>query len=304
MSEPTGAGGGWPTAGVPPSDPATTDAPPPWGTPPADPSGAAPAPAWGGPQAQPAATPAPAAWGTAPAQPGPAPTQDAAHWGVPPAQPAAAPWATQPGAAPGGPVPTARPGTLAGLDPRGWRTTIIAAVLMIGVVGGANLINTAVPLPADPGSDGTQQGGLEQPGPVTPGEAIDVGNGIQVEAPGGWSVTGSSNGQVTLQKGQAVIVVEGGPYGGTTSDLQATIHDSIFEKSQGTAGQPQDITFGPGIDGLAVRYTMVAPDEVDGIYVVGISSGTAVIGIIATPPGLLRQYAGDMDSVLASLVIR
>jgi len=39
-----------------------------------------------------------------------------------------------------------------GLDPRGWRTTLVVAAIMIGTVIGANIVNAAVPLPADPSS--------------------------------------------------------------------------------------------------------------------------------------------------------
>ena len=92
--------------------------------------------------------------------------------------------------APGAAVTTRTGSWLAGLDPRGWRTTIVAGVLMIGTVVTANLVNAAVPLPEEPAAivdplpaipgDGSPPiepapGEAADPGPVGPGAAVGWG---------------------------------------------------------------------------------------------------------------------------------
>jgi hypothetical protein len=159
----------------------------------------------GAPAAPPATAPAPPATAPAPVVAAPAPPAAS------PAPPAGTPpvWGSPTDAPPaaGAPTSTAQVGLatrsgswFAGLDPRGWRTTIVAAVLMFGVVFGVNLVNAAVPLPADPGQldPGSGVPGMPtpgpgqpttppvEPGPVEPGAGVDVGSGVVAYPPAGW----------------------------------------------------------------------------------------------------------------------
>ena len=97
----------------------------------------------------------------------------------------------------------------AGLDPHGWRTTIVAAVLMIGVVFGVNIVNAAVLLLGDPGTvdpgpqlrvgrSGTRESAAagqpvtspNAPGRSQPGTGVGYGSGVVVYPPAGGRSSG------------------------------------------------------------------------------------------------------------------
>ena len=137
------------------------------------------------------------------------------------------------------------PAWFAGLDPRGWRTTIVAAVLMVGTVFGVNLVNAAVPLPSDgtgtvdpgpavPGPirrrPGPADGTAVDPGPVPPGTGLEVGSGVVVYPPDGWTVVGSESGQVVLQKGGGGHpACWASPWTASPLDLASAYRDAFFD---------------------------------------------------------------------------
>jgi hypothetical protein len=305
MSEPN-APQGAPAWGQPP---AAGQPQPAWGQPPA---AGQPQPAWGQPPA--AGQPQPA-WGQPPPAgqpPAAGQPQAGTPWTQPPpGQPAGwqAPQTGQPagwGVAPPGPgalpgqaatsLPTPARSLLAGLDPRGWRVTILAAIIMVGVVGGANVVNGAV---ATPAGGGTAAGG----GPVAPGGKVSVADGVAFTVPAGWSVVSTVAGQVDLGRGSAHVTVMAGPYNGTVADLDAQFRSTMFSVGD-KASDPEGITFGNGIPGMGALYAAsVTGGQADGVYVVGASQGIGLVFNLFTLRGDLNAYQGDADALLGSITV-
>jgi hypothetical protein len=215
---------------------------------------------------------------------------------------------------------TTRAGSwFAGLDPHGWRTTRAVAAIMIVTVLGANLVNAAVPLPAnpipvDPGpaipaGPGPDPGGPGPApvdrGPVAPGAGVQVGSLVVVFPPGGWTVVGSEASQVVLQKAGVILIVIGGPYQGTPQDLAAAYSSSFGEAmGQFSAGEPASARIGNGVPAVAFGYVGVSEgNQVDGAIMVGVASGTGVILNVLAPKGQLPAIADDVDSIVATLQV-
>ena len=302
----------------------------------ASPTAAAPAPApapaapvWGAPVAPaPAAPPwdAPAApvWG-APTPPAPG----APAWGGPP-QGAVPVWGI-PGLAP---VPLPRPG-----GPSGWRTTILSAVIMIGVVFGVNVVNAAVPLPSDPTvvvpvpitpvdpnpptqapNPPTQDPNLPtpdpnqptpqpaptaapvDPGPVAQGTALKVGAGVVIYMPEGWTVIGSDNGVTVLQKGGVVMISAGIAWGGTPIELATGYRDSWFEGGQFSGTDPESGSIGNGVPGAVLSYVgIIEGTQVDGIIVTGATGGAGAVFNVFGAQGSLKGVSDDINTVLGTV---
>ena len=199
----------------------------------------------------------------------------------------------------------------AGMDPRGWRTTFVVAALMIGTVVGVNFVNAAVPLPADPGGVVEPGPGVPgatplpddplpaDPGPVSPGSPVEVGAGVTVYPPDGWSVVGSEQGQVVLQKAGVVLIAIGGAYDGTPEDLATEYRDAFGEAvSQFSAGDFQSTQLGNGIPSVVFPYVGIADgSQVDGVIAAGVASGTGVILNILAPTGQLGSVSDDLDVI-------
>ncbi len=258
-------------------------------------------------------------------QPGPYPPAagypPGAAW-PPPGAPAPWPGQPAPGAPVGAPAPWAsaaamassRAGSaLAGLDRTGWRTTIAVALVMIGVFGGANLVNAVVPLPTNPGTvtgnpgqTGTGQPGTgpAQPGPVTAGQPTDVGSGVKIYAPAGWSVTQSQDGSTAFSRGSAVVIVTVGSFSGSPADLEKQ-YRAQFTDMQFSGSAPNQATMGSGIPAVAVVYTAVlqGKTQVDGIYVVGVSKGVGVVVNALAPQGQLQALSADISAIVGSVQV-
>jgi hypothetical protein len=202
-----------------------------------------------------------------------------------------------------------------GLDPRGWRTTLVVAAIMIGTVIGANIVNAAVPLPADPSSaagpgpgvpGATPLPGDPAPpdrGPVSPGTPVDVGSGVALYPPNGWTVTASEQGQVVLQKGGVTLVATAGAYDGTPAELAAAYSESFFAANgQFSAGEPQSAEIGGSIPAVAFAYAGVAEGNlVDGVMAVGVAEGTGVVLNAFAPAGQLEPAIADIDAIATTL---
>jgi hypothetical protein len=283
--------------GAPDGGNAGSPAPPSWAAAPgSQPAGAQPA--WGQPPAT-GQPPAGAPW-TSPAAGQPAGWQaplaaPTVGWGAAPTGQAAYPGAALPGQAPSSLSAPAR-SLLAGLDPRGWRVTILAAIIMIGVVGGANVVNGAV---ATPAGGGTAAGG----GPLAPGGKLSVADGVALTVPAGWSVVTTAAGHVELGRGTAHVSVDAGPYAGTVADLDALFRSKMFSAGD-KASDSQSITFGNGIPGMGALYAAsVSGGQADGVYVVGASQGIGLVFNLFTLQGDLTAYQGDADALLGSISV-
>ena len=260
----------------------------------------------GQPAPPPAASPAPVA---------PPPVAAAAATLPPPAAPVAA----APPAAPVAAVIATRAGSwFAGLDPRGWRTTIVVAVLLVGTVLGANLVNAAIPLPSNPGpvdpgpgvpgdpnpNPGQPTAPPVDPGPSVPGAGLKVGSGVVVYPPDGWSVVGSESGQVVLQKGAAVILVLGTPWTTSPLDLVVVYRDAFFKGGQFTANEPQSLQIGNGIPAAGFQYTGVLEgSQVDGAIIAGAAGGSGVLVNVIASAGGLQGVSDDVDQILGTVQI-
>ena len=206
----------------------------------------------------------------------------------------------------------------AGLDPRGWRTTIVVAVLMVGTVFGANLVNAVVPLPSSTGSvdpgpgvpgdpnpnPGQPTAPPVDPQPVPPGSGLAVGAGVVVYPPDGWTVVGSESGQVVLQKGAAVILVLGTAWAASPLDLAVAYRDSFFTGGQFTANEPQSLQIGNGIPAAGFQYTGVLEgSQVDGAIIAGTAGGSGVVVNVIASAGGLQGVSDDADQILGTVQI-
>ncbi len=207
----------------------------------------------------------------------------------------------------------------AGLDPRGWRTTIAVGILLIGTVLGANLVNAVVPLPSrteavNPGpgvpaqpnpNPGQPTAAPVQPQPVAPGTGLAVGSGVTVYPPDGWSVVGSQSGQVVLQKGAGVIVVLAMSWAKSPNDLVVAYRDAFFKNGQFTANEPQSLQIGNGIPAAGFQYTGVFEgSQVDGAIVAGAAGGSGVAVNVIAPSGGLQSVSDDADKLLRTVQIK
>jgi hypothetical protein len=309
-----------------PAAPTSAPAPQPagaplWGTP--APAPAAAAPLWG--------TPAPAA--AAPQWGAPAPAAAAPQWGAPaPApQPAAPLWGTP--AAPGTPgagVPTPLPiawapakakilqfgaAAQAASGTHGLRTSIAAAAIMVGVLLSANVINAAMPLPGtpqvvntgpqvpqNPGQPGTPANPAN-PGPIAAGDTVDLGNGVTVRPPKGWSVAGQDQGMVGFSKGDVIVIAAGLVWKNSAVDLATQYRDSWFKQGQFTGEDPQTGTIN-GSDGAVLNYTgTVKGQQLDGGIVALVKGGKAGLLNMFGPSGSLKDVSGDLNDFINSMQI-
>lgn len=213
--------------------------------------------------------------------------------------------------------PATRSGSwLAGLDPRGWRTTIVAGALMFGVVFGVNLVNAAVPLPDDPAlvdpgdalpvgptsAPGQPTSPPVAPGPVEPGAGVAIGSGVVAYPPAGWTVVGSEPGQVVLQKGGAVMIIGALPWTDLPLELATAYRDAFFATGELTANEPETGEMGDGIPAVGFGYTgILEGTSVDGAMFVGAATGTGVVVNVFGASGSLRGVGDDVDEILATI---
>jgi hypothetical protein len=214
------------------------------------------------------------------------------------------------------PVPLPRPGGSSGL-----RTTILSAAIMIGVVFGVNVVNAAVPLPQDPGFvDPGPAAPLDpnppaqdpdrpqptmtpvEPGPVAPGAALQVGAGVVIYPPDGWTALGTEDGVTVLQKGGVVMIVAGIEWGGTPLELAAGYRDAWFEGGQFAANDPESGSIGNGVPGAALSYSgILEGTQVEGIIVSGATGGAGVILNTFGAQGSINGVSNDLNSVFGTV---
>ncbi len=184
--------------------------------------------------------------------------------------------------------------------------------------GSVNLVNAAIPLPTDPGtvSPGPEVPGGPgpdpgqptappvEPGPVQPGAGIDVGYGVVVYPPDGWTVVGSESGQVVLQKAGAIVIIVGLPWPQSPADLATAYRDAFFAGGQFTANEPESGEIGSGIPAVAFAYTgILEGTQVDGAIVAGASGGTGVVVNVFAAKGGLQGLKNDIDAILGTIQV-
>ncbi|MFH1475476.1 MAG: hypothetical protein ABIG85_06420, partial [Chloroflexota bacterium] len=142
------------------------------------------------------------------------------------------------------------------------------------------------------------------PGPGVPGTGLEVGSGVVVYPPDGWSVVGSESGQVTLQKGGAVILVFSTPWTASPLDLVVAYRESFFAGGQLTANEPQSLQIGIGIPAAGFQYTGVMEGtQIDGAIIAGAAGGSGVVVNVIASAGGLQGVSDDVDHLLGTVQI-
>ena len=212
------------------------------------------------------------------------------------------------------PLPLPGPGGSSGL-----RTTILSAVLMVGVVFGVNVVNAAVPLPQDPGfvdpgpaapldpnppaqNPNQPTAAPVDPRPVAPGAGLQVGAGVVIYPPDGWTALGTEGGVTVLQKGGVVMIVVGIEWGGTPLELAAGYRDAWFEGGQFAASDPESGSVGNGVPGAALSYSgILEGTQVEGAIVAGAAGGAGVIFNTFGAQGSLNGISNDLNAVFGTV---
>jgi hypothetical protein len=212
--------------------------------------------------------------------------------------------------------------------------------VILGVVLGANLVNAATPLPTDPGAVDpgpgipNDPGPTEQPqpvptpgpgetntpirtlpplgpvetaapldpGPVQPGEGVDVGAGYVLFPPEGWTVVGGEEGLTVFQKNGVLLIVGGFAWNDSAPALATTYRDAWFTGGQFTGDDPQTGSIGNGIPAAALNYTgVVNGTQVDGLIVAGSVNGSGLIVNVFGASGSLAGVSTDLDTIFATV---
>ena len=123
---------------------------------------------------------------------------------------------------------------------------------------------------------------------MQPGTGVEVGAGVVVYPPAGWTVVGSQSGQVVLQKAGALMIVMGVPWPGSPAELSSTYSEAFFQAGQFSASEPQSGELGNGIPAVAQAYTgILEGTQVDGAIFAGVSGGAGVVvNVFAASGGL------------------
>jgi hypothetical protein len=139
------------------------------------------------------------------------------------------------------------------------------------------------------------------PGPVQPGQGVDVGGGFVVYPPGGWTAVGSEGGSV-FQKGNVIVIVAGIPWDQSAADLATAYRDAWFSGGQFTGDDPQAGSLGNGIPAAGLNYTGVwNGTQVDGAIVTGATGASGLIINIVGPTGGLGAVSSDIDTLLSTV---
>jgi hypothetical protein len=189
---------------------------------------------------------------------------------------------------------------------------------MIGTIVGANLVNAAVPLPAEPaGVDPGVQIPVEpgtspglpstppvEPGPVEAGTPVDIGAGVVAYPPAGWTVVGSEPGEVVLGKGGAIVLLVGVPWTTGPRELAIAYRDAFFEAGELTGSEPESGAIGDGVPAVAIAYSgLLDGTPVDGAIITGATATTGVIVNVFGASGSLRGVGDDIDAMLATISV-
>jgi hypothetical protein len=201
----------------------------------------------------------------------------------------------------------------------GMRTTILCAVIMIGVVFGANIVNAAVPMPGDPGpismgpavpaepgaSANPNQPPVSpvNPGPVTPGEGLAIGSGVVIYPTGGWTAVPADAGIMAFQKASVTLVFIPLAWDGAPEELLVKYRDLFFEGGKFQSNDPTTGTIGGGvIPAATIGYAgNINGTQVDGAIIVGAKNGTGLVINVLGPQGSLTNVTDDLNKVLGTV---
>jgi hypothetical protein len=105
-----------------------------------------------------------------------------------------------------------------------------------------------------------------------------------------------------LQKGAAVILLQGLEWTASPLDLLVAYRDEFFTAGQFTADDPQSLEIGSGIAAAGFQYTGVLEGtQVDGAIVAGARGGSGVLVNVVASAGGLRTVSDDVDHILGTV---
>ena len=203
------------------------------------------------------------------------------------APPAAVP---TPVAAPPAPVATRR---RPGLDPSTRRQTVIVAAVLAALFFGSQVLNEALPAIATT---------------VTPGDAIDIGDGARITILAGWVATAHENSAgIRLEKGVVVIDLYPEMLGGNAGALAQAFLDEIL-KPGATQLTTTEFEVATGDNGTAARFNYQGLFE--GVEVPIEGEVTAVFigeqGVVAdawSRQGDLASLLGEVHAMIESIEV-
>jgi len=204
--------------------------------------------------------------------------------------------ATPPQPTPATPPPAiaqAAPARRPGLDGATRRQTFVVAAILAALFFGSQVLNEAIPAIATT---------------VTPGDAIDIGDGARITVLDGWVATAhETSAGIRLEKGIVVVDLYPETAGGNASALAKAYLDEVLTPSatQLTTTDPEVAT---GDNGSAARFTYQGLFE--GVEVPIEGEVTAVFigaqGVVAdawSRQGDLAGLLGEVHSMLESIEV-
>jgi hypothetical protein len=139
---------------------------------------------------------------------------------------------------------------------------------------------------------------------VRSGDAVEVGGGLVLHPPTGWTVVSSEPGAVVLQKGGVVLVALATPYEGDPAALADGYAEAFFATGQFQASSPETGTLGNEIPSVVISWAgIIDGGQYDGVIASGAASGTGMILSVVAPRGQLGGVADDLETIGESLQI-
>lgn len=180
-----------------------------------------------------------------------------------------------------------------GLDPATRRQTFVVAAVLASLFFGSQVLNEALPAVATT---------------VTPGEAIDIGDGARITPLGGWVASAHENSAgIRLEKGVVVIDLYPETVGGNASALAQAYLDEVL-KAGATQLTTTEFEVATGDNGTAARFNYQGLFE--GVEVPIEGEVTAVFigaqGIVAdawSRQGDLGSLLGEVHAMLESVEV-
>lgn len=208
-----------------------------------------------------------------------------------------------------GSLSTTTPTSLSGLDPTGWRATLIVAGILIALVLGTQLINWAIPTPARTGSVGGSV-----PGATRPGAPIQVTNGLSFLPVGGWQEAQRFSDDlpgVRLQKGNVIFEVRTTRerFAGSVTDLLDRVFGRVASDLSGSQHtEPRPVPLGNGLNGVRLSYqgTNTGNGRVqEGELTVFMSpSGVGILAHAAGQQGSIESLLDEIHTMIGTLEAR
>lgn len=256
------------------------------------------------------------------APPSPAPTMQSSSG---PAPGAAPPVLVAPGSVPVGSVPAGPDAAevaretlenltattrhwLAGLDPTGWRPTLIVAGIIAALVLGTQLINAAIPTPGARPVPGVPS----VPGPTGPGATVAIGDNARFTLVSGWQITDRYTDQfpgVAIQKGDVFMEVRATATrtNAAASDLLAQFRGIIAAQLAGFQSTTPSPVSTSSLNGLRTNYqgTNKNGNVQEGVMFVFVSpSGTGILAHAGGQRGSIEPLLNEIQAMVDSLEVR